>query len=85
MNVDSKETPIVMLHGNQELFQCHKSSQQILIISGFAAGIAFWVMNLEEISVHRPLYAIDLLGFGRSSRSSFSKDAHEIEQQVCLH
>ena len=62
MNTESKNTPIVMVHG-------------------FAAGIAFWVMNLEEISANRPLYAIDLLGFGRSSRSNFSKDAEEIEHQ----
>lgn len=62
MNTESKNTPLVMVHG-------------------FAAGIAFWVMNLEELSADRPLYAIDLLGFGRSSRSKFSKDSVEIEQQ----
>lgn len=62
MNTESKEVPIVMLHG-------------------FAAGIAFWLMNLEEISANRPLYAVDLLGFGRSSRPNFSKDPKIIEQQ----
>lgn len=62
MNTESKNVPIVMLHG-------------------FAAGIAFWLMNLEEISADRPLYAIDLLGFGRSSRPVFSTDAETIEQQ----
>lgn len=53
----------------------------IVMLHGFGAGIAFWVMNLEEISKHRPLYAFDLLGFGRSSRSKFSKDAETIEEQ----
>lgn len=53
----------------------------IVMLHGFGAGIAFWVMNLEEISANRPLYAIDLLGFGRSSRSCFGKEADEIEQQ----
>jgi abhydrolase domain-containing protein 4 len=62
MNTESKNTPIVMVHG-------------------FAAGIAFWVMNLEEISKDRPLYAIDLPGFGRSARPKFNKEAEEIEQQ----
>jgi pimeloyl-ACP methyl ester carboxylesterase len=62
MNTESKNTPIVMVHG-------------------FAAGIAFWVMNLEELSKDRPLYAIDLPGFGRSARPKFSKEAEEIEQQ----
>lgn len=53
----------------------------IVMLHGFAAGIAFWLMNLEEISADRPLYAIDLLGFGRSSRPPFSNDAGTIEQQ----
>jgi len=53
----------------------------LVMLHGFGAGIAFWVMNLEELSADRPLYAIDLLGFGRSSRSKFSTDPHEIEQQ----
>lgn len=34
----------------------------IVMLHGFAAGIAFWLMNLDEISADRPLYAIDLLG-----------------------
>lgn len=62
MNTESKNMPIVMIHG-------------------FGAGIAFWVMNLEEISKDRPLYAMDLLGFGRSARPKFSSDSDEIEQQ----
>lgn len=57
------------------------SNVPIVMLHGFAAGIAFWLMNLEEISADRPLYAIDLLGFGRSSRPQFSKDAEKIEQQ----
>lgn len=51
------------------------------MLHGFAAGIAFWVKNLEELSADRPLYAIDLLGFARSSRPTFSKDAQKVEQQ----
>ncbi|KAJ6648593.1 (Lyso)-N-acylphosphatidylethanolamine lipase [Pseudolycoriella hygida] len=62
MNTESKNVPLVMIHG-------------------FAAGIAFWLMNLEELSADRPLYAIDLLGFGRSSRPTFSTDAETIEEQ----
>lgn len=53
----------------------------IVMLHGFGAGIAFWLMNLEEIGAKRPLYAVDLLGFGRSSRPHFSKDATEIENQ----
>lgn len=53
----------------------------IVMLHGFAAGVAFWLMNLDEISRNRPLYAVDLLGFARSSRPTFSKDATVIEEQ----
>lgn len=51
------------------------------MIHGFAAGIAFWVLNIDEIAAKRPVYAFDLPGFARSSRPKFSDDAQEIEIQ----
>lgn len=42
-----------------------------VLVHGFASGVALWVMNLEELSADRPLYAIDVMGFGRSSRPKF--------------
>ncbi len=30
------------------------------------------------------MYAIDLLGFGRSSRPKFSENVHEIEEQFVM-
>lgn len=53
----------------------------IVMVHGFGAGIGFWVMNFDKISEDRPLYAIDLLGFGRSSRPDFSSDPLIVEQQ----
>jgi abhydrolase domain-containing protein 4 len=53
----------------------------ILLLHGFGAGIGFWVLNLDAFAAERPLYAIDLLGYGRSTRCKFSKDAKEIEDQ----
>lgn len=56
----------------------------IVMLHGFGAGIGFWSLNLDEFANDHPVYAIDLLGFGRSSRPSFSKSAPEIERQLVM-
>ena len=63
-NTDSKNTPIVLIHG-------------------FAAALGFWLQNLDHLAENHPVYAIDLLGFGKSSRPEFADDADEIESQFC--
>jgi pimeloyl-ACP methyl ester carboxylesterase len=57
------------------------SNVPIVLLHGFGAGIGFWVLNLDAFAADRPLYAIDLLGYGRSTRCKFSKDAETIEEQ----
>lgn len=37
-------------------------------------------LNYESLSKNRPLYAFDLLGFGKSSRPTFSKKPEEAEE-----
>lgn len=53
----------------------------IVLLHGFGAGIGFWILNIDAFAAERKLYAIDLLGYGKSTRSKFSKDAREIEDQ----
>jgi pimeloyl-ACP methyl ester carboxylesterase len=38
-------------------------------------------MNLDELAKNRPVYSIDILGFGRSSRPDFDKEADVAEMQ----
>ncbi|CAJ0928723.1 unnamed protein product, partial [Mesorhabditis belari] len=46
----------------------------IVLIHGFAAGSAVWCAQLEALAKRRTVHALDLLGFGRSSRPAFSQD-----------
>lgn len=53
----------------------------IVLIHGFCGAIGLWIHNIRLLSKSRPLYAFDLLGFGRSSRPSFSTDPIVAETQ----
>lgn len=63
--------------------ECSNDKVPLLMLHGFGAGAAFWVLNFDALAANRPVYAIDLPGYGKSSRSKFSKDAKEIEAQFC--
>ncbi|XP_050421932.1 (Lyso)-N-acylphosphatidylethanolamine lipase [Adelges cooleyi] len=59
-----------------------KQETPVVLLHGFGAGLALWCMNLDKLSNNRrPVYAMDLLGFGRSSRPQFSSDSIQVEQQ----
>lgn len=53
----------------------------LVLLHGLGAGCALWVLNYDTFARDRPVYAIDVLGFGRSSRPEFSKDGDMAEKQ----
>lgn len=56
----------------------------LVLVHGFAAGIGFWILNLDDLAekLNRKIYAFDILGFGRSSRPNFNLDGDVEEQFV---
>ncbi|PRP82525.1 abhydrolase domain containing 4 [Planoprotostelium fungivorum] len=53
------------------------SGPPLILLHGFAAGVGFWVGNLETFSKTNTVYAVDLMGFGRSTRRPFEGNSPE--------
>ncbi|XP_065192070.1 1-acylglycerol-3-phosphate O-acyltransferase ABHD5-like isoform X2 [Sycon ciliatum] len=51
----------------------------VLLLHGFAGGAGIWCKNVDAIAANRVVYAIDMVGFGRSSRPVFGEDPQSIE------
>lgn len=58
-----------------------KHKTPLVLLHGFGGGVGLWAQNLEALSQRGPVYALDLLGFGQSSRPLFPTDSREAELQ----
>lgn len=50
------------------------SGPPLLLVHGMGGGIVFWAANLDHLAEHFTVYAIDFLGWGRSSRPPVDKN-----------
>lgn len=60
------------------------ADQNLVILHGYGAGLGFFYKNFEGLSRARgwQLYAVDLLGMGRSSRPPFKLKSKKREEQI---
>lgn len=61
-----------------------EADQNLVIIHGYGAGLGFFYKNFEPLSRAKGwhLYALDLLGMGRSSRPPFRLHSKDRESQI---
>jgi cardiolipin-specific phospholipase len=61
-----------------------ETEQNLVIIHGYGAGLGFFYKNFEPLSRAKGwhLYALDMLGMGRSSRPPFHIKAKTREKQI---
>ena len=59
----------------------HCATTPLVILHGVGTGAALWVLNLKSVATQRTVYAVDMLGFGRSSRVTFSSDPAVAEME----
>ena len=79
-----KKEPVRISNGNiiWTLKLSHISNKTpLVLLHGFGGGLGLWALNFGDLCTNRPVYAFDLLGFGRSSRPRFDSDAEEVENQ----
>jgi pimeloyl-ACP methyl ester carboxylesterase len=77
VNICDKKFQIWTLSINHQ----QSPNNPIVLIHGVCCSIGLWSLNLDKISESNPIYAFDLLGFGRSSRPNFGDDPVLIEDK----
>lgn len=90
--ITSRYTEVTRLNNNQVgrvysiTAKTSESSDEkvpVVFLHGIASGLALWANNIDCAAQTHTVHAIDLLGFGRSSRPNFHRRASVCEQEMC--
>ncbi|XP_066498673.1 1-acylglycerol-3-phosphate O-acyltransferase ABHD5 [Hoplias malabaricus] len=65
---------------NSDISSVESPQVPLVLVHGFGGGVGLWIKNLGALAENRPVYAVDLLGFGRSSRPPVPEQAEEAER-----
>ncbi|MBD2773003.1 alpha/beta fold hydrolase [Iningainema tapete] len=60
----------------------HQNTTPLILLHGFGASIGHWRHNLEVLSEHHTVYALDMLGFGASEKAPANYSIHLWVEQV---
>ncbi|XP_042884729.1 (Lyso)-N-acylphosphatidylethanolamine lipase-like [Penaeus japonicus] len=74
--VGTEDSHIWTLSFNEE-----SAKVPLVLLHGFGSGVGLWCLNYDAFALKRPVYAIDIVGFGRSSRPQFTRDPLEAERE----
>ena len=53
----------------------------LVLVHGLGTGLGIWSLNIDYLCADRQVFAMDLLGFGQSSRFEFAHNAADVERQ----
>ncbi|MDR9403843.1 MAG: alpha/beta fold hydrolase [Halothece sp. Uz-M2-17] len=92
--MDVKQTVAATVKGNywqwreQNVYYVQAGTKEtthppLLLIHGFGASTDHWRKNIAELQEEFQVYAIDLLGFGRSSKPDWVYSGKLWEEQLC--
>jgi pimeloyl-ACP methyl ester carboxylesterase len=59
-----------------------KPKPNLLLLHGMGAGLGIWTLNMHELRKHYTVHAIDIIGFGGSSRPFFKSDDYDHIEKI---